>query len=238
MTHYQSGQTVDKKADASPVTEADRAADRLIVAKLQPLTPVFAVVSEEGEKPDVAQYDYFWLVDPLDGTKSFVRGNGYFTVNIALIDNQTKLPVFGVIYEPVHETMYYGTSAGAFRIDKGAKQATPIKVRAPGSVLEALVSHSHLDPTTDAYLVQKKIGNRIPCASSIKFCWLAEGKADLYPRFGPTSEWDTAAGHAILLAAGGTMTTPEGEPFIYGKPDFRNGNFIANSGKSPIVTKS
>jgi 3'(2'), 5'-bisphosphate nucleotidase len=228
MGHYQSGGIVGKKADASPVTEADRAADRLIVEQLKLLAPAVTAVSEEGEKPDVSGLEYFWLIDPLDGTKSFVRGTGYFTVNIALIRN--KAPVMGVIYDPANDTMYYGSPSGAFR-KQGDGDAEPIHTRGMHTgKLAALVSHSHLNKATEDYLALKNIGERIPCASSIKFCWLAEGNADLYPRFGPTMEWDTAAGHAILIAAGGNVTTPDGAPFLYGKKGFENGNFVA-SGK-------
>lgn len=227
MQHYKMGRTVDRKDDQSPVTEADREADRLIVKALKMLSS-FPIVSEEGEKPDVSQADYFWLVDPLDGTKSFIRGSGYFTVNIGLIDNATQLPVAGIIYDPAHKTMYYGSGAQAFR-RQGDEDAKPIHVhRANDEKRIAIVSHSHLNTQTEEYLrTLATPTERIPCASSIKFCWLAEGRADLYPRFGPTMEWDTAAGHAILLAAGGNMQTPENQPFTYGKKGFLNGNFIA-----------
>ncbi len=224
MGHYLSGDAVDRKSDASPVTEADRAADRFIVEKLKAIAPAILTVSEEGAKPAVADADYFWLIDPLDGTKSFIRGKGYFTVNIGLIRGADKTPVMGIIYDPVSEIMYYGSGKGAFRDHKGhieqiyaQKQGAPI----------AIVSHSHLNEATEDYLRAHNISERIPCASSIKFCWLAENKATVYPRFGPTMEWDTAAGHAILIAAGGSMLTPEGKPFLYGKPNFLNGNFVA-----------
>jgi 3'(2'), 5'-bisphosphate nucleotidase len=221
MQHYQGGGVVSRKDDASPVTEADRAADRLIVAGLASLIPGCPVVSEEGEKPDVAKAEYFWLVDPLDGTKSFIRGSGYFTVNIALVD-RSRVPVLGVIYDPVHKVMYWGGQGKAMR------DGTEIHCRAkPAQGLTAIISHSHINQATEDYLAMQPIAERIPCASSIKFCWLAEGRADIYPRFGPTSEWDTAAGHAILIAAGGSVTMPEGTPFLYGKAGFRNGHFVA-----------
>lgn len=228
MGYYRGGHLVDRKDDASPVTEADRAADRLIVNVLKALTPSFPTVSEEGEKPDVTGAEHFWLVDPLDGTKSFVRGKGYFTVNIGLIEN--GVPIIGIVYDPVNETMYWGSGSGAFRADKGGK-ATAIHVREAEHGREvALVSHSHLDSATEQFLTLRGIGegDRIRCESSIKFCLVAEGKADLYPRFGPTMEWDTAAAHAVLAAAGGRVTTPEGKPFLYGKKGFLNGGFIAS----------
>jgi 3'(2'), 5'-bisphosphate nucleotidase len=226
MSHYRMGHAVARKDDASPVTEADRAADRLIVARLRQLAPSFPTVSEEGEKPDVAGVKHFWLVDPLDGTKSFIRGTGCFTVNIGLIEH--GVPVLGIVYDPVADAMYWGTASGAFCAHRGGA-ATPICARAPQEGRQAaFISHSHLNRATEDYLVTRAIEERIPCASSIKFCFLAEGKADLYPRFGPTMEWDTAAGHAVLTAAGGRVVTPEGEPFLYGKAGFLNGNFVAS----------
>ena len=224
MRHYRGDHAVTRKEDASPVTETDREADRYIVARLKEIDAGIPVVSEEGEKPDVSGAEYFWLVDPLDGTKSFIRGSGYFTVNIALVQHHRD-PVLGVIYEPVGKTLYYGSKAGAFKTENG--KTHPISMRLPPAAPAAIVSHSHLDKNTEQYLAQNAIVEKIPCASSIKFCFLAEGKADIYPRFGPTMEWDIAAGHAILQAAGGTLVTPEGQPFTYGKKDFLNGNFIA-----------
>lgn len=226
MTHYRAGQAVYRKDDNSPVTEADRVANHIIVEGLKSITPEIVVVSEEGEKPDVPWLGYFWLVDPLDGTRSFIRGSGYFTVNIALIENR-KDPVMGVIYDPVNGDMYYSDKNGAFH-ELGGK-VRRLQVRKKQQPVSALVSHSHLNAATEEYLVAHNIKERIPCASSIKFCMLAEGKADIYPRFGPTMEWDTAAGHAILNAAGGELKTPEGKPFLYGKEGFLNGNFIAFS---------
>jgi 3'(2'), 5'-bisphosphate nucleotidase len=224
MTRYRAGNEVSHKEDASPVTEADREADRIIVKALKEIAPDIPVVSEEGEKPDVSGAEYFWLVDPLDGTKSFIRGNGYFTVNIGLIRNRRDAAL-GVIYDPVNKAMYYGGAQGAFREQDGVVEQ--IHARKRGNPMAALISHSHTNAATEAYLLQHYIDKRIPCASSIKFCILAEGKADIYPRFGPTMEWDVAAGHAILAAAGGKITLPDGQPFLYGKPEFLNGNFIA-----------
>lgn len=223
MRHYKTGNIVYKKDDSSPVTEADRIADRMIVEKLALITPDIAVVSEEGDKPDISGSKYFWLVDPLDGTKSFIRESGYFTVNIALINNNK--PVAGVIYEPVNKIMYYGSSNGAFREHDGITRQ--IHVASRPRPVTAIVSHSHINKATEDYLQDNHIIERIPCASSIKFCFLAEGMADIYPRFGPTMEWDIAAGHAILEAAGGKITTLENQPFLYGKEKFLNGNFLA-----------
>lgn len=225
MEYYQKGHAVDHKDDASPVTEADRSADRLIVAALKALAPAIPIVSEEGEKSDVTGAEYFWLVDPLDGTRSFIRGTGYFTVNIGLIAN--GIPMLGIIYDPVHETMYWGNESNAFRRNKN-ESAIPIHIRErPKAGGTALISHRNINELTEQYILSQGIADRIPCASSIKFCILAQGDADIYPRFDPTMEWDTAAGHAILHAAGGRMITPEGAPFLYGKPGFLNGNFVA-----------
>jgi 3'(2'), 5'-bisphosphate nucleotidase len=225
MGYYKTGHVVDSKADKSPVTEADRKADILIVNALKSLNFGFPIVSEEGDKPDVSGADYFWLVDPLDGTKSFIRGHGYFTVNIGLI-KQGK-PVFGIIYDPANDIMYWGLEGKAYRKHDGITQAIHVRP-APGKPV-AIVSHSHLNPVTEAFLTSHNITERIACASSIKFCFLAEGKADIYPRFGPTMEWDTAAGHAIFSAAGGTVVNSDGSPFNYGKPEFLNGNFVAKN---------
>ncbi|HEU5046364.1 MAG TPA: 3'(2'),5'-bisphosphate nucleotidase CysQ [Rickettsiales bacterium] len=224
MERYRTEGTVYQKQDNSPVTEADRVADRIIVEGLKKITPDFPIVSEEGSKPDVSKSRYFWLVDPLDGTKSFIRGNGYFTVNIALVEGKDN-PILGVIYEPVNQLMYYGSIKGAFKEAGG--HVTPIRTKLKDAPEVAFVSHSHLNQATQDYLMQHRISVRVPCASSIKFCFLAEGKADVYPRFGPTMEWDIAAGHAILTAAGGKVVTPEGKPFQYGKEGFLNGNFLA-----------
>ena len=223
MTHYKSETQVFRKDDKSPVTIADRQADELISKRLKEIAPDILIVSEEGEKPDVSQAEYFWLVDPLDGTKSFIRGNGYFTVNIALI-NQDRIPVLGVIYDPVNKISYWGSKYGAFKQENRTISAI---IPQKNEVVKAFVSHSHINQATEDYLSLQNIRERIPCASSIKLCFLAEGKADVYPRFAPTMEWDIAAGHAILLASGGKITTPDGKPFLYGKKDFLNGSFLA-----------
>lgn len=227
MSYYQKGTPTERKQDNSPVTEADRRADAFITAALKQLAPQIAIVSEEGHQPDIAGEEYFWLVDPLDGTRSFVRGSGYFTVNIGLI-GPSRLPVMGIIYEPVEQVMYWGYGMRAWRQKQGA-EPVPIQVRRRKKERVAMVSHAHSSRKMDEFLAQQDITQRQNCASSIKFCRLAEGEVDLYPRFGPTMEWDTAAGHAILLAAGGRMVTPEGTLFRYGKPRFENGDFLAES---------
>lgn len=227
MLYYRNNTKVDHKHDNTPVTEADRHADAHIVAALAALTPEYPVVSEEGAKPDITHAPRFWLVDPLDGTRSFVRGTGYFTVNIGLI-GEDRLPLAGIIYDPVHRDMFWGSDGKAF-YQADNNTPIPLPLRRPPTETRAMVSSHNLNRATEAFLIERGITQRIPCASSIKFCKLALGEADIYPRFGPTMEWDTAAGHAILVAAGGRMESPEGKSFHYGKPSFQNGNFVAFS---------
>ncbi len=218
---------IDKKADRSPVTAADRAANDLIVAALQRLTPDHVIVSEEGEQTLENPDQPFWLVDPLDGTKEFLAGNGEYTVNIALIDRHQ--PVMGVVHAPAKKQTYLSFGPGkAFQVT-GGKALNPIAVRQRPNAIVALASRSHLDDKTTAYLDERHIADVRRMGSSLKFCIIAAGEADLYPRFGPTMEWDTAAGHAILLAAGGNVMTTDGKPLRYGKPGFRNPDFIAGS---------
>lgn len=226
LRYYQEDIKIERKADNSPVTAADLAAHDIIVAALGALTPDIPIISEESEEfilpPGSTR---FWLVDPLDGTKSFIRREGEFTVNIALIEHGK--PVAGIIDIPVARETYYGVvGKGAWRLHDGGA-AEKISTREPdGSGYAAVVSMSHLDPKTSAFLAPLSVTERVSASSSLKFCRVAEGIADIYPRFGPTMEWDTAAGHAIVEAAGGRVETPDGEPFRYHKPDFRNGPFI------------
>jgi 3'(2'), 5'-bisphosphate nucleotidase len=218
---------VDHKEDKSPVTEADRAAHHIIAAGLARLTPHIPVISEEETSNHAAAAaGEFWLVDPLDGTKSFIRRKGEFTVNIGLIRGNS--PVLGVVQVPVTGKLYGGVvNEGAWMQDKtGPQRAIRVAKPAPDG-LNVVVSHSHLDEHTKAYVDALTVKTTVSAASSLKFCAVAEGTADIYPRFGPTMEWDTAAGHAVLGAAGGLVLTPEGTPFTYGKPDYRNGFFIA-----------
>lgn len=215
-----------QKNDKSPVTDADIEANRLIVNALSELSPHIPIIAEEDEMPGAEDHELFWLVDPLDGTRSFVRGEPEFTVNIGLI--YQRQPVLGVIYGPPQDELYYGSvGQGAFHsLDNAAAQR--ISVRAPSADgFDVVRSRSHPSKATAAYLETLKIKNMVSASSSIKFCRVAEGKADLYPRFGRTMEWDTAAGHAILLAAGGRVETTEGKPLTYGKPGFENPPFIA-----------
>lgn len=239
---YQAGFTVTQKADQSPVTAADHASEKIILERLARIAPAIPVVAEEaaaaGSIPRVDEE--FFLVDPLDGTKEFIHRRGEFTVNIALI--RQRMPALGVVYSPVSGMLYAGNVAAgrAFRCPHPADAATsgprePLRVRAvPAAGLTAVVSRSHSTPETEAYLRHYKVQDRVSVGSSLKFCLVAAGEADLYPRLGPTMEWDTAAGHAVLAAAGGKVLAPGGEPLGYGKPDFRNSFFIASGTLNPV----
>ena len=221
------GFEVESKRDSSPVTEADRAAELIILAALARAAPGVPVIAEEevaaGRIP--AHGDTYFLVDPLDGTKEFVRGGIDYTVNIGLIEHGS--PTLGVVYAPATRRLHGGWTGSGAWVDEGQGR-TAIQTRRRGEQMTAVASKSHLNQATIDYL-REAVGmcDYVAVGSSLKFCILAEGKADIYPRASPTSEWDTAAGHAVLAAAGGQVTTWEGAPFVYGKPDFRNGPFIA-----------
>ena len=219
------------KADASPVTAADEVAEKIILAGLEKCAADIAVISEEREDGHgLAAPERFFLVDPLDGTKELLRRDGTFTINIALV--KCGLPVLGVVYAPALGRMFTG-AVGSGAEESAHGDTKPISVRkTPATGKIALTSRSHGDAQTDKWLSDNDIGQTVTIGSSLKFCLLACGEADIYPRFGPTMEWDTAAGHAVLLAAGGFVTTPEGGPFVYGKPQFRNGPFIAGTDKA------
>ncbi len=231
LVYFREGTEVIDKADGSPVTRADREAEEIIKAALGKLFPDIPMVGEEsvaaGVIPDISG-GTFWLVDPLDGTKEFITGSGDFTVNIALLRDFT--PVMGVIYAPVTDTLYYGAEGKAFmRGDNGVEKE--IAVRAvPPEGLTVVASKRHGDPAAlEEFLRGKKVAEMISRSSSLKFCSIASGEADFYPRLGPTSEWDTAAGDAILRAAGGRVATLEGKPLLYGKTaqKFLNPGFMA-----------
>ena len=232
---YLGGFEVQHKADQSPVTAADHAAEAIILERLKHAARGVPVVAEEevaaGRLP--AFGEEFFLVDPLDGTKEFIQRNGDFTVNIALIRNGD--PVLGVVYAPVTSGLYIGdVVAGRALRAKVALASThttprePIRVRsAPSRGVTVVVSRSHATPETEAYLAHYQVAERVSVGSSLKFCLVAAGEADLYPRLGPTMEWDTAAGHAVLVAAGGSVLAPGGAALQYGKPGLRNTFFIA-----------
>lgn len=215
------------KQDASPVTDADEQAEAIILAGLQALTPDIPVVAEEqaarGETPDVAGKS-FWLVDPLDGTREFVDRNGEFTVNIALIEHGA--PLLGVVAAPALRLAWLGYGGRAWRHEGDV--VVPIRARpVPSRGAHVLVSRNHIDREVAGWLAQQPDATRQTVGSSLKFCRIAEGGADLYPRFASISEWDTAAGQAVLEAAGGAVVTWQGERLLYGKPGFRNPGYLA-----------
>jgi 3'(2'), 5'-bisphosphate nucleotidase len=234
LGHYQGAIAQRAKADASPVTAADEAAEAVIVPALQALTPEIPVVSEEavaaGHIPEVHgpgnPSNRFWLVDPLDGTREFISRNGELTVNIALIEDGR--PLLGVVHVPALATTYGGIVAGiARRRRDGVTQAIAAR-KPPGDGVIVLSSRSHGDTEAmEAYLGAERVGGHRTAGSALKFCLVAEGIADLYPRLGRTMEWDTAAGHAVVVAAGGRVTTLEGIDLTYGKTGFENPHFVA-----------
>lgn len=230
------GFAVEQKGDLSPVTEADRAAELIILAALARVAPGVPVVAEEevaaGRIPAID--DTYFLVDPLDGTKEFVRGGDDYTVNIGLISKGT--PLLGAVFSPARDTLHAGlVGEGAWIEDSDGRH--PIRTRERGNAVAAVASKSHFNQPTADYLAEA-VGecDYIGIGSSLKFCIVAEGKADIYPRLAPTSEWDTAAGHAVLLAAGGMVDGPDGEPLRYGKRAFLNRGFVATAGwKAPPI---
>jgi 3'(2'), 5'-bisphosphate nucleotidase len=230
---WRSGLAVTHKADESPVTEADRQGETLILKALAERFPDIPVVSEEDASEFGAPEEIgprFFLVDPLDGTKAFVRGDPNFTVNIGLIEHGR--PVAGAVCAPPTGEVWYTSGAGVLkRTGDGAARAVHVRPWPNGEAI-ALISHTMKPETADKLAEEYGFHLRQPMDSSIKLCRIAEGAADIYPRHGPTMEWDTAAGQAVLEAAGGRFTTPEGEPFSYGKADkgFRNGWFVARGG--------
>jgi 3'(2'), 5'-bisphosphate nucleotidase len=227
---YESGDIrLADKSDASPLTQADIRAHQTIVDALHALTPQWPVLSEESAAIDFAeraQWSRYWLVDPLDGTKEFLSHNGEFTVNIALIDGHE--PALGVVYAPARGLLYYGIpGAGAFRAH-GTEPASPIVVqRHAAAPLRIVGSRSHRGDSLDGLLSHLGSHQLIAVGSSLKLCMVAEGSADLYPRLGTTCEWDTAAAHAVVLAAGGLVTTTQGSPLTYNRgPELLNPHFL------------
>jgi 3'(2'), 5'-bisphosphate nucleotidase len=242
ITIFEEGCAVAIKADSSPVTRADEEAERIILAHLASSYPDIPVIAEEsvaaGRVPDI-EGKAFFLVDPLDGTREFVDRRREFTVNIAYVENGT--PVSGIVYAPALGVAFAGEAGHAEKLIVGADlkvmERVPIKVREPPLNRLALASRSHNSPATDRFLVEQAILECTNIGSSLKFCLLAEGKADVYPRFGRTMEWDTAAGDAVLRAAGGITVTMDGLPLTYGKTgakadfDFANPDFISWGGR-------
>jgi len=251
MRHRRTGFAVESKADRSPVTAADREAEDIILDALERCEPGVPVIAEEavsrGTCPSVGSS--FFLVDPLDGTREFVAGGTDFTVNIALVIDRT--PLFGIVYAPAHAQLFLtlaADKAGELRFSPDADpailtraEASPIGTRVSDPErLIAVTSRSHRTPEDDRFEADPRIASCRTVGSSLKFCLVARGDADIYPRLAPTMEWDIAAGHAVLAAAGGAVTTPEGERIRYGKAEagFRNGYFVAWGAAEPIPART
>lgn len=217
------------KPDGSPVTEADEAAEAILLSALAEHAPDIAVISEENAASHhLAPPELFFLVDPIDGTKEFLKpdGQGSFTVNIGLIYHGA--PVMGLVYAPAFDALYCGiVGNGAIKHIKGERQTLAVR-DVPDDGPVAVASASHRDEATNDWLARHHITQTRSIGSSLKFCLVAEGLADVYPRFGPTMEWDTAAGDAVLRAAGGMVMTDDGQPYPYGKSEYRNQPFIAH----------
>lgn len=231
MHHYATADTTAAtKADGSPVTAADEAAEAVILDALTKLSPSVPIVSEEcaaaGNVPDISG-GKFWLVDPLDGTREFLSRNGEFTVNIALVED--RRPVLGAVYAPDLSTLYLGrVGEAAWRVSNAGAETTISARSVPKEGVTVVASRSHGDRQALAdYLAGRPVAAKRQVGSSLKFCVLAEGDGDLYPRFGRTMEWDTAAGDAVLRAAGGAVETLDGAPLLYGKPGLDNPDFVA-----------
>lgn len=254
MEIYMTDFAVGTKTDCSPVTEADTAAEAIILAGLRSTYPALPLIAEEavagGQVPEIG--DTFVLIDPLDGTREFTSRNGAFTVNIALVEN--GVPVAGIVHAPALGRTFGGIvsnaatgtqdseqTAGAFEIVNATRQAISTRKSAEQDRI-AVASLSHRDTDTDAFLKAAHVEKIVSIGSSLKFCLLAAGEADLYPRYGRTMEWDTAAGHAVLAAAGGIVTRTNGAAFLYGKKnqindaDFANPGFIAYGDPSLAMT--
>jgi 3'(2'),5'-bisphosphate nucleotidase len=242
------GHGVEWKEDNSPVTEADRAAEAVIMAGLATVAAGVPVIAEEsayeGKLPETGQA--FFLVDPLDGTREFVKGGNDFTVNIGLV--RDGAPAVGAILLPETGKLFWGTvGGGAWRaqvVDGIISEREPVKVREAGEEITVVASRSHRTPETDAYIHKYAVEKLVSAGSSMKFCVVASGKADLYPRMGPTMQWDTAAGDAILRAAGGSVIRLDGRPLAYGPngaegaEGYRNPWFIAAGGLVPLPAES
>lgn len=229
---YRTAFSVEEKADHSPLTTADTRSNEIIQAGLAHVFPGVPVICEETANAPYAErrrYTRCFVVDPLDGTKEFIRKNGEFCVCIALVENGR--PLFGVIHAPVTDTLYSGGPDHGATRRRGEGRDEPLRVArpAPGEALTVMASSSHPSPDLAAYLAALPGCRLINRGSALKFCALAEGACHLYPRLNPTWEWDTAAGHAIVLGAGGRMTALDGSAFVYNKPELLNGPFLVRS---------
>lgn len=231
MTIYRQPFAVEYKQDESPLTAADKGAHEVIAAALATLTPDIPVLSEESGPEVMAErlgWSRYWLVDPLDGTKEFVARNGEFTVNIALIEEGK--PLWGLVYAPVPDRLWYGGKGlGAWRIDESGTAAIKTHAHVEGEAWKVVGSRNHLSQATRDYLAPLGEIALVSMGSSLKFCIIAEGGAELYPRLAPTCEWDTAAAQAVLEGAGGSVTQLDGSPLSYTKPDILNPWFVARA---------
>ena len=234
MNVYNHVHYVEEKVDGTPITIADRIANDIICSGLKKLTPKLKLLSEESIRPDSDNrlfWTRYWLIDPLDGTKEFIKGNGEFTVNIALIDKSR--PILGVVHCPANETTYFSAvGQGSWRKTRNGKTEKITTATYDGGQLRVAISLSHGDSSLADYCLslEKKIGcpvTKVPIGSSIKFCLVAEGSIDIYPRLGSTSEWDTAAAHCILEEAGGSVRLCNGDELIYNKKSLINPWFLA-----------
>jgi 3'(2'), 5'-bisphosphate nucleotidase len=225
---YESNFKVEYKEDQSPITAADIASHEVIVHGLRSISRDIPILSEEGKSipwEERRHWHRFWLIDPIDGTKDFTQRTGEFTVNIALIENGE--PVMGVVTAPALKEAYWGVvGEGAYKRDRTGK-VHRIRVAEPKDAKRVVASKNHLNEETRQFIDTLGEHELVQAGSSLKFCRIAEGHADIYPRLGPTCEWDTAAAHAVLLAAGGRIETLEGEPLKYGKEDVLNPFFVA-----------
>jgi len=230
-----------RKADDSPVTDADEAAEAIITRGLEELLPGVPVIAEEAAARNAPSLpaSAYWLVDPIDGTREMLAGHDEFTVNVALVEDHK--PILGVIYAPKRGVLYAGTEGAAWRapVAPGTRldrlPATPIRVRPRPPQLVALVSRSHFDAASESYLFRMPVAEKLLVGSSLKFALLAEGTADIYARIARINEWDIAAGHALLVAAGGSVTAPDGGALAYGinKQGFLVDGFVAWGGEPP-----
>lgn len=231
MAIYSQPFTVEYKGDESPLTAADKGAHEVIVQALAGLTPDIPVLSEESGSEVMGfrhGWSRYWLVDPLDGTKEFVSRNGEFTVNIALIEDGK--PLWGLVYAPVLDRLWYGGKGmGAWRVADGKREAIQTLPHQEGAPWRVVGSRNHLSRETLDYLAPFGEIELVSMGSSLKFCIIAEGGAELYPRLAPTCEWDTAAAQAVLEGAGGSVTRLDGSPLAYNKPDILNPWFVARA---------